>query len=158
MSHDFHDAYYHHSKYLKKAKELEEITGCIVNLQITPTWEKGVQKLYHKEGHQTDFNCDRDLNTSRASDTSTGYITHETPKKQQKTKLKLKDSENICRICRIIWESKEDQESDSVWIDCMGKVRKCKKKCNHQCNRWVHNRCANIYYENTDAGERNLEG
>ena len=71
-----HDAYYHRSKYLlKKAKELEEITGCIVNLQITPTWEKGVQKSYHTEGHQIDFNHVIDLNTSRTFDTSTGDIT-----------------------------------------------------------------------------------
>ena len=102
MGCDLHDAYYHCSKYLlKKAKELEEITGCIVNLQITPTWEKGVQKSYHI-GHQINFNHDRDLNTSKAFDTSTGDITHETPKKQQKTRAKPKDSENICRICRIV--------------------------------------------------------
>ena len=156
---DLHDAYYHRSKYLlKKAKELEEITVCIVNLQITPTWEKGVQKSYHTEGHQIDFDRNRDLNTSRAFDTSTADITHETQKKQHKIKPKPKDSENICRICRIVWESKEDQESDSFWIGCVGKGCKCKKKSNHECNWWVHNRCGNIYYENTDAGERNLEG
>ena len=37
-----------------------------------------------------------------AIDTSAGDITHETPKKQQKTKPKPKDSENICRICRKV--------------------------------------------------------
>ena len=72
-----------------------------MNLQIIPTWEKGVQKSYHTEDHQIDFNRVSDLNTSRVFDTSTGDITHETPKKQQKTKPKPKDSENICRICRI---------------------------------------------------------
>ena len=29
--------------------------------RVTATWEKGVQKPYHKEGHQIDFNCDPDL-------------------------------------------------------------------------------------------------
>ena len=70
---DLHDAYCHHSKYLlKKAKELEEIIGCIVNPQTTPTWGKWIQKLYYTEDHQTDFNCDTDLNSSRAYDTWTG--------------------------------------------------------------------------------------
>ena len=27
----------------------------------------------------------------------------------------------------------------------------------HKCNWWVGNRCALIYYKNTDTGERNLE-
>ena len=134
------------------------MTSCIVNLQITPTWEKGMQKSYHTEGHQIDSNSDRDLNTSRATNTSTGDTTHETPKKQQKTKPKPKNSENICRICRIVWESKEDQESDSFWIGCAGNVCKCKKKQNHEYNWWIHNRCANIYYEDTDVGKRNVEG
>ena len=40
---DLRDAYYHWSKFLLKKKlELESMTGCIVNLEITPTWEKGV--------------------------------------------------------------------------------------------------------------------
>ena len=99
-----------------------------MNLQIIPTWEKGVQKSYHTEDHQIDFNHVSDLNTSRVFDTSTGDITHETPKKQQKTKPKPKDSENICRICRIVWESR-DQEHDSFWIGCVGKGCKCKKRC-----------------------------
>ena len=117
-----------------------------------------MQKSYHTEGHQIDSNSDRDLNTSRATNTSTGDTTHETPKKQQKTKPKPKNSENICRICRIVWESKEDQESDSFWIGCAGNVCKCKKKQNHEYNWWIHNRCANIYYEDTDVGKRNVEG
>ena len=42
---DLRDAYYHRSKHLlKKAGELESITGCIANPQITPTWEKGEKK------------------------------------------------------------------------------------------------------------------
>ena len=43
---DLRDAYYHRSKYLlKKAQELQSITGCIVHLEITPTWEKGVKNV-----------------------------------------------------------------------------------------------------------------
>ena len=47
---DLRNAYYHQSKYLlKKAQELESITGCIVNLEITPTWEKRVKKMLSHE-------------------------------------------------------------------------------------------------------------
>ena len=103
-----HDAYCHHSKYLlKKAKELEEITSSIVNPQITPTWEKWVQKLYHTEGQEIDFNRDIDLNSSRTFDTSTGDISHETPKQttenQNQTKRfrkHLQDLQNSVRIKR----------------------------------------------------------
>ena len=79
-------------------------------------------------------------------------------KQNKKTKTKPNNSENICRIYKIVRESKEDEESDSFWIGCVEKVCKYKKKCNHECNWWAHNRCTNIHYEDTDADERNLEG
>ena len=62
----------------------------------------------------------------------------------------------MCRVCGIAWESPEDQESDSFWIGCAGKTCKCKPAtaCKHECDWWVHNRCAHIYYENSDTGER----
>ena len=151
------DAYYPRSKYLlKKAAELESITGCIVNLQITPTWEKGVKKSYHTKDHEVDFRCDKEAE-QQCFDTSTGNITHEIPKKrQQKEKEQdIVNSENVCRVCGIAWESPEDQESDWFWIGCAGKTCKCKPAtaCKHECDWWVHNRFAHIYYENSDAGE-----
>ena len=52
---DLSDAYYSRSKYLlQKAKEIELITGCIVNLTITPNWEGGQKKSYHTEGHKSE--------------------------------------------------------------------------------------------------------
>ena len=56
-----------------------------------------------------------------------------------------------------VWESDQDEESDSFWIGCAGKSCKCKKDCHHECNWWVRNRYTHIYYDNTDSGERNLE-
>ena len=44
----------HGSKYLLlKAREIKMITGCIINLTITPTWEGGQKKSYYTEGHET---------------------------------------------------------------------------------------------------------
>ena len=65
--------------------------------------------------------------------------------------------QKMCRICSIVWESVENQESDSFWIGCGGKTCKCKSTtacCKHECDWWVHNRGVIIHYENTDAGEK----
>ena len=155
---DLRDAYYHRSKYLlKKAQELESITGCIVNLEITPTWEKGVKKCYHSKGYEPDFNLST-VSSQSHFDTSTDDVTHKTPEKKRKSKKEESanlNSANVCRICGIVWESIQDEESDSFWIGCAGKSCKCKRDCHHEYNWWVHNRCAHIFY-NTDFGERNL--
>ena len=82
------DAFYHCNYYLlKKAAKLKSITGCIVNLEITSTWEKGVKKIYHMKGHEIDFQSDKESEQS-FFDTSTGNVTYETPKKwKQKEKV-----------------------------------------------------------------------
>ena len=42
---------------LKGAKDLEIMTGRIVNLETMPTWEKCVKKLYCLERHEPHFNA-----------------------------------------------------------------------------------------------------
>ena len=81
---DLSDAYYSHSKYLlQKASEIEMITGCIVNLTITPTWEGGQRKTYYKEGHEPQpYSSESSLNNS-AFDTSTDVVIHQTPSKKK---------------------------------------------------------------------------
>ena len=89
------NAYYHRSKYLlKKAAELESITGCIINLQITPTWEKGMKKSYHTKGHEIDFRCGKEAE-QQYFDTSAGNITHETQKKKESKKKKSRILSNV---------------------------------------------------------------
>ena len=87
-------------------------------------------------------------------------MTNKTPQKRGKSKKgesASRNSANVCRICGVVWESIQDEDSDSFWIGCAGKSYKsCKKDCHHECNWWVHNRCAHIYYDNTDSGETNL--
>ena len=62
----------------------------------------------------------------------------------------------MCRVWVIAWESLEDQESDSFWIASAKKTCKCRSTaaCKYDCDWWVLNRCVNIYYENSDAGEK----
>ena len=96
---DLSDAYYSCSKYLlQTAREIELITGCIVNLTITPTWEGGQRKTYHTEEHEPQpYSSESSLNNS-AFDTSTDVVIHQTPSKKGKRKNQV-DPENKCRLC-----------------------------------------------------------
>ena len=79
---DLRDAYCHRSKYLlKKVQELESITRCIVNLEITHTWEKGVKKCYYSKGYEPDFTLSN-VSSQSHFDTSTDDVTHKTPEKK----------------------------------------------------------------------------
>ena len=119
--HDLSDAYYSRSKYsLQKAREIEMITGCIVNLTITPTYEGGHKKSYHTEGHQPEpYSSQSSLNNS-AFDTSTDAVIHQTPSKKEKSKNQL-HQDNICYLYGILWKTEENENSDSFWIGCSGK-------------------------------------
>ena len=96
---DLSDASYSRSKYLlQTAREIELITGCIVNLTITPTWEGGQRKTYHTEEHEPQpYSLESSLNNS-AFDTSTDVVIHQTPSKKGKRKNQV-DPENKCRLC-----------------------------------------------------------
>ena len=136
MGRDLRDVYYHRSYYLlKKLSELERITGCVFNLEITPAWEKCVKKSYHTKGHEIDFQSDKESEQS-LFDTSTGNVTQETSKKRKREKQQENvNAENACRICGITWESFEDQEGFHLdWV--RKKICKCKSTtdCKHECD------------------------
>ena len=96
---DLSDTYYSCSKYLLQTEgKIELITGCIVNLTITPTWEGGQRKTYHTEEHEPQpYSSESSLNNS-AFDTSTDVVIHQTPSKKGKRKNQV-DPENKCRLC-----------------------------------------------------------
>ena len=128
---DLSDAYYSRSKYLlQKTREIEMITGCIVNLTITPTWEGGQKKTYHTEVHEPQpYSLESSLNNS-VFDTSTDIVIHQTPSKKGKRKNQV----DPCCLCGILWETEVDKNSDSFWIGYCAKSCKCNRKCNHGCN------------------------
>ena len=113
---DLSDTYYLHSKYLlQKVREIEMITGCIVNLTITPTWEGGQKKSCHTEGHEPQpYSSQSSLNNS-AFDTSTDVVIHQTPSKKDKCKNQV-DPENICCLCGILWETEEDEKLSKITL------------------------------------------
>ena len=57
---------------------------------------------------------------------------HKSPEKKLKPDASTMMADiNICQLCKIVFESKEDISTDSTWINCSGK----------SCNWWVHSRC-----------------
>ena len=154
---DLSDSYYPYSKcLLQKTRKIEMITGCILNFTITPTWEGGQKKSYHTEGHEPQPYLSQSSPNNSVFDTSTDVVIHKTPNKKEKRKNQV-HPENICCLSGILWETEEDENNDSFWIECSRKSCKCKKKCDHGCNWWVHNKCAHIHYENSDKGKTNLK-
>ena len=78
---------------------------------------------------------------------------HRTPdKKSSKRKTSVANSSTIdsetCQICKVKYESPEDIETNSCWVNCGSK---------RGCNQWVHTICAYIYYPNNDEGEKKLD-
>ena len=139
---DLRDAYYHHSKYLlKKAAKLESIRWCIGPHKGPRNW------LPMWQG-------------SRA--TMFWYINWKhSPWNPEIMKAKRKRAwycqfrkcvPHMWYCLGITWRP----GSDLFWIGCAWKTCKCKPAtaCKHECDWWVHNRCAHIYYENSDAGQR----
>ena len=55
-------------------------------------------------------------------------------------------SSEFCGRCKIRYQSEEDIESDSHWLNC-----------SRGCNWWVYSRCGDIHYENSDTGEKGLD-
>ena len=144
------DTYYIRSEALiKKAEEIDLLTGCVVRLEILPTWPRGSTKRYVSAKFQEAQDCSTNSHQQpipefELSDTSFNS-SHVTPKKSKKI-AKVRVNENICSICHIEWETEEDVSTDSVWINC-----------NKECSWWVHTRCIGIHYENTDKGKKELE-
>ena len=106
------------------------ITGCIVNLTITPTWEGGQKKSCHTEGHEPQpYSSQSSLNNS-AFDTSTDVVIHQTPSKKDKRKNQV-DPENICRLCGILWETEEDKSHGlyKIFVSVISQNLKCSSVC-----------------------------
>ena len=55
-------------------------------------------------------------------------------------------SSDFCGVCKVRYQSEEDIESDSHWLNC-----------SKGCDWWVHSRCVGIHYENSDIAEKGLD-
>ena len=95
---------------VKRAKEIEQTTECVVKLEILPSWARGISRQYKSEKFEAT------KNSSNETLTESSY--HETPKKKLKTDAPTTIADiNICQLCKIVFESKEDIATDSPWIN-----------------------------------------
>ena len=118
------DAYYNQSKYLlEKAQELESITGCMHNLEITPTWKKAVKRCYHLKRHEPDFNLST-VSSQSHFDTSTDDVTHKKKNREGKENLK---KENLQISILQMFSGYVALCGNLPRIGCAGKSCKCKK-------------------------------
>ena len=136
---------------VKKAIEIEKLTGCSVKLRVQPTWKHGqVYEHISEEFEVTDFNrCNVTASTSYTNDSMHVSPVKKARKQPKETSARSKGvlyDPNICQICRLRHESEANIETDSPWINCGSK----------SCKWWVHSRYLGIYYENSDNGEQRL--
>ena len=69
-----------------------------------------------------------------------------TPQKRKRAVLDSSPSSEFCGVCKVRYQSEEDIESDSHWLNC-----------SKGCDWWVHSRYVGIHYENSDTCEKGLD-
>ena len=119
---------------VKKEQEIENLTKCEVNVDTIPTGENGKRWKYTSERYKDakrkadgrSFDSEL-LHNEPATSTP---IMHRTPdKKSSKRKTSVANSSTIdsetCQICKVKYESPEDIETNSYWVNCGSK-----KGCN----------------------------
>ena len=130
---------------------------------MVPTWKNGKRWIYKSPGYQEAFERGDDTSLTTSLDSSvitasnppssSSPAIHETPKKSiqnpnESSRSSGLDPEIICQICKVTYESPEDIETDSHWVNCGNRKG---------CNWWVHTVCANIFYPNNDDNEKKLD-
>ncbi len=145
---------------IKAAQELHSITGAHVKAQVIPTWLNGVRREFVSDGFpmvdvemiETDAPLPGgqvvDLLEPRPGTSATAV---ESPLKSIRVAEAAganvaSSTANRCHHCGITYGTDADERLDSPWLGCASKA----------CTFWVHARCANVFYQCTEAGYRAL--
>ena len=107
---------------VKKAIEIENLTGWLVKLKFQPTWKHG--KVYEhilERFEHADFNrSDVTASTSYADDSMHVTLVKNSRKQPGEASTTIKKEllydPNIFQVCRIRHESEADIETDFSWI------------------------------------------
>ena len=131
------DTYRTRTMYLvQKGKEINNITGCNVLVDVVPDWPRGkrwfCKSQHYQDSHQSVNN--ESINTESAAEVTPVF----TPQKQKRAVFDSSSSSEFCGICKVRYQTEEDIESDSHWLNC-----------SKGCSWWVHFRCVGIHYENS---------
>ena len=128
---------------VQKGKEINNITGCNVFIDVVPDWPRGkrwyFKSQYYQDLHQSANNS---TNTESAAEVTPVF----TPQKKKRAVFDSTSSSEFCGVCKVRYQSEEDIESDSHWLNC-----------SKGCDWWVHSRCVGIHYDNSDIAEKGLD-
>ena len=77
-------------------------------------------------------------------------------KNEHKKNNRRMSMQKMCVSCMRYWLGITWRSGKWFPFGCAGKTCKCKSTaaCKHEGNCWMHSRCLNVYYENSDAGDK----
>ena len=128
--------------YSAERKEISNITGCNVFIDVVPDWPRG-KRWYFKSQYYQDLyqSVNGSTNTGSAAEVTPVF----TPQKKKRAVFDSTSSSELYGICKVRYQSEEDIESDSHWLNY-----------SKGCDWWVHSWCLGIHY-NSDIGEKGLD-
>ena len=158
---------------LSTAEKLHKTTNAAVYVCIKPLTDRGKVKSYRSDNfnshlpkktlkNSAEFEVDEIEAQVESSENEVAFEVENkadvekftTPEKRLGGSSKVVEGarssrsnpQNICRICKTVANSAEDEEMNSMWIGCATK----------RCPFWVHAKCACICYPNTKKGRKEL--
>ena len=114
----------------KKGKEINNITGCNVFEDVAPDRPRA-KRWYFKSQHQDLHQSVNDLTNTESAPEVTPVFT---PQKSKRVVFDSSSSSEFCGVCKVRYQSEEDTESDSPWLNC-----------SEGRDWWVHSRCVGIH-------------
>ena len=144
---------------VKKAIELENVTGAEVHISIKPP-KSSLKPFRYPQTATVDVPAEVPADDGAVASTSAeqGLLPPlqpqvllspacTTPKKRLGVRgpvvpdpSNTLSPEDRCAICRIEYDSPEDRAMRSLWMECC---------YSGSCNWWVHCKCAGLWYENS---------
>ena len=97
---------------VRKAKEIEQTTKCVVNLEFLPTWGCRISRQYKSEKSEATKNLSDGTSKDPIPNFEISHISkassyHKTPKKKLKLGAStMIDDINICQLCSILLKAR----------------------------------------------------
>ena len=129
---------------VQKGKRINNITGCNVFIDVVPDWPRG-KRWYFKSEYYKDLH-QQSVNDSTNVEPAAEVTPVVTPQKKKRAMFDSTSSSEFCSVCKVRYQSEEDIESDSHWLNC-----------SKDCDWWVHFRFVGIHYHNSDIGGKGLD-
>ena len=113
-------------------------------IDVLPDWPRG-KRWYFKSEYYKDLH-QQSVNDSTNVEPAAEVTPVVTPQKKKRAMFDSTSSSEFCSVCKVRYQSEEDIESDSHWLNC-----------SKDCDWWVHFRFVGIHYHNSDIGGKGLD-